>query len=330
MGASRLTLALDEGGLVLPAGGDILVLNPVSGAVFDPLPQARLVVVQGQRPDHDALAARGLRVRPDLPPGRFSAAVVFLPRARAAAEAALAAAEALVLPGGPVVVDGARDDGVDAMLRALKARVALSDALPRAHGKIAWFPAGNALAAWARGPRALPDGWVTAPGVFSADGPDPGSVALAAALPARLRGHGADVGAGWGYLSRAVLSLAGVAALDLVEADHAALACARANVTDPRAAFHWADATAWRAPRPLDFVVMNPPFHRGRAADPRLGEAFFAAAARNLAPSGTLWLVANRGLPYDRPLRGLFREVQEIGADPSYRLTRAARPLPRR
>jgi 16S rRNA (guanine1207-N2)-methyltransferase len=153
---------------------------------------------------------------------------------------------------------------------------------------------------------------------------------LAAALPDRMKGKGADLGAGWGFLSRAVLARDGVTHLDLVEADHAALDCARANIADPRAAFHWADATVWRAPRLLDFVVMNPPFHRGRAADPALGEAFLAAAARSLAPDGTLWLVANRGLPYDRALNALFREVQDIGADPSFRLIRAARPLSRR
>ena len=77
----------------------------------------------------------------------------------------------------------------------------------------------------------------------------------------------------------------------------------------------------------MDHVVMNPPFHTGRDADPALGASFLAAAARNLAPSGTLWMVANRHLPYDRSLAALFREVAEIGGTPAYRLTRASLPL---
>ena len=94
--------------------------------------------------------------------------------------------------------------------------------------------------------------------------------------------------------------------LDLVEAEADALACARLNVTDPRARFHWADATAWQPDSLLDAVVMNPPFHVGRDADPALGAAFIRAARRMLAPNGSLWLVANRHLPYDAALTEHF------------------------
>ncbi|MDT9081655.1 methyltransferase, partial [Escherichia coli] len=80
---------------------------------------------------------------------------------------------------------------------------------------------------------------------------------------------------------------------------------------DPRARFTWADATQGR-PGPFDAVVMNPPFHNGRAADPALGLAFIRAAAHALTPSGTLWMVANRHLPYEAALREAFREVEEV------------------
>lgn len=329
MGSDRLRLALDSGALILPPG-PLLVIGATAAHDLSSLPQERLTVVQGVRPDHDALAARGLRVLPEVSAERFAAALVFLPRSREAAEAAVAAAAMAVEPGGPVAVDGQKDEGIDALLKALRGRVDLGEAQAKAHGKIAVFPAGADLSGWAAQDRLLPGGWITRPGVFSAEAPDRGSALLAAALPARLKGRGVDLGAGWGFLSRAVLSREGVVQLDLVEADNAALACARRNVTDPRAGFHWADATVWRPARPADFVVMNPPFHRGRAADPALGQAFIAAAARALSPAGTLWLVANRGLPYDRALKDLFREVEEIGADTAFRLTRAARPLPRR
>jgi 16S rRNA (guanine1207-N2)-methyltransferase len=35
-----------------------------------------------------------------------------------------------------------------------------------------------------------------------------------------------------------------------------------------------------------------------------------------LAPTGVLWLVANRHLPYDPALSGLFRTVQRSAAMP--------------
>jgi 16S rRNA (guanine1207-N2)-methyltransferase len=59
-----------------------------------------------------------------------------------------------------------------------------------------------------------------------------------------LKGRVADLGAGWGYLSGEILAeQEGIAHLDLIEADHDMLEAARANVDDPRAAFHWADVT---------------------------------------------------------------------------------------
>jgi len=163
--------------------------------------------------------------------------------------------------------------------------------------------------------------------VFSADGVDRGSALLAAALPAEMPAKVGDLGAGWGYLSRAVLARSGVKHLDVVEAELAALDCARANVADPRAAFHWADATTFRPDRLWGAVVMNPPFHQGRSADPGLGLAFLQAAQRSLAPDGSLWLVANRHLPYGPALSLLFRSVEDIGGDAAFRLTRATAPI---
>ncbi|HMO09852.1 MAG TPA: methyltransferase [Paracoccaceae bacterium] len=329
MGADRLTLAIGSGLLAIPASGRILVMGPGAGTDISALPRDRVLAVQPFRPDHDALAARGIAATPALPAEAFAAAVVFLPRSREAARDWIARAAAAVARGGPVAVDGQKTDGIDGLLRDLGVRVALSEPVVKAHGRLAVFAAGRDLSDWRSGLRKARGGFDTRPGVFSADGPDPGSSLLADALPARLPGRGLDLGAGWGFLARAALAREGVTALDLVEADAEALDCARANITDPRAAFHWADARCFRPESPADWVVANPPFHSGRATDPALGAAFIGAAARMLTPEGTLWLVANRPLPYDRVLAASFREVEDIGGNAAFRLTRAARPLPR-
>jgi 16S rRNA (guanine1207-N2)-methyltransferase len=315
MRAARLAAALDAGILDVPDTGDIAIVGPRMGDDLSPLPKDRVVVVTGLRADHDHFAALGHRVATVQTAAALT--VVCLPRARNAARGWLAAAT------GAIVVDGQKEDGIDSLYRELRGRGVVSEALAKAHGKIFTF-AGD-LSGWLAAPTWV-GGFRTMPGVFSADGPDPASVLLAGVLSESLPAHVADLGAGWGYLSRAILARTGVRTLHMVEADLTALDCARFNVTDPRAEFHWADATRWRPPAPLGAVIMNPPFHSGRAADPALGVAFLHAAHACLAPEGSLWMVANRHLPYDAPLAALFHEVADLGGTPAFRLTLARRP----
>jgi 16S rRNA (guanine1207-N2)-methyltransferase len=282
--------------------------------------------VQGFRPDHDAFVSAGYSVVTSAT-GPASAALVCLPRSKTAARGLIAEAAVRVLPGGPVIVDGQKTDGVDAMLRDIRARTETSAPVAKAHGRVFSFAASPAFSDWAAVETVTEDGFATVPGVFSADGPDRGSVLLAAALPEKLPGRIVDLGAGWGFLARAVLARDGVRQLDLVEAEADALACARRNVTDPRARFHWADATGFRPDSPVDAVVCNPPFHAGRTPDPALGAAFIRSAAAMLHPGGTLWLVANRHLPYGPVLTETFRDVEDIGGDRVFRLIRASRPV---
>jgi 16S rRNA (guanine1207-N2)-methyltransferase len=149
---------------------------------------------------------------------------------------------------------------------------------------------------------------------------------LAEALPPRLPARMADFGAGVGVLGLAALAREGVQSIDLIEAERLALDCARLNVTDPRARFHWEDARQG-VRGPYDGIIMNPPFHTGRHADPGIGAAFIQSAAKALTPSGQLWLVANRHLPYETVLGETFRTVAEIGGDTGFKLLHAAQPL---
>lgn len=325
MRSTRLDLALETGALPLPDAGSIVVFRPRLGDDLSALPKERLLIVQGFKPDHDHFAAKGYRTA--LTPGTgHAAALVCLPRAKAEARALLADACAALPLGAPVIVDGQKTDGVDALYKELRALGPISEALSKAHGKIFTFPASAALQGWAAAPRRIEGGFLTAPGVFSADAPDRGSALLAEALPAKLPARVVDLGAGWGYLSQHILTRDGVKELHLVEAEAAALDCARQNITDARAQFHWADATSWQVPHLAGAVVCNPPFHTTRDADPMLGVAFLKAAAKMLAPDGTLWLVANRHLPYDPVLKAAFREVEDIGSDRAFRIIRASYP----
>lgn len=321
-------MALRCGALEQPLG-EIGIFAPQVGDDLSALGRDNCSVFTAFKPDFDHFARLGYRVFaavPDMPP--YKTAVVCLPRAKAAARDLLAQASARLPAGGRLVVDGQKTDGIEAMLRDLgQLGLRFGEIISKSHGKLAVSVSPPHLQQWAAQTQRVAGDFITHAGVFSADGPDRASVMLADMLPAKLPARVADFGAGWGYLARAILSRAGVQSLDLIEADAVALACARQNITDARAAFHWADVTQHRPALPWDMVVTNPPFHTQRSPDASLGLGFITAAHAKLAGHGQLWLVANRQLPYTAPLRTLFREVEELGNDPTFRLIRAAFPV---
>ncbi|NVO56420.1 class I SAM-dependent methyltransferase [Rhodobacteraceae bacterium B1Z28] len=316
----RLDLALQSG---LTLSSPLTVIGPTPNHDLSSLPSDSQVV-QPFKPFHDHFADQGFTTTPkaDDP---CQDAIVFLPRAKALARALIH--QACNRASGVIVVDGAKTDGVDSVLKDVRKRVTVDGPIAKAHGKIFWFQSDpQAFSDWAAPETQSVDGYQTAPGVFSADGIDPASALLLRALPTKLGSCVADLGAGWGYLSAELLRNESLKTLHLVEADHAALTCARTNVPDSRAQFHWADAVTWKAPESIDTVVMNPPFHTSRNADPALGQGFIASAARNLTRSGNLWMVANRHLPYETTLSELFTQVKEVTGDNRFKVFHASRP----
>lgn len=279
--------------------------------------------MHGFRPDVDFWSDMGFDVARSAESATLT--IVVVPRSKKQARALVARAALL---GGTIVVDGAKTDGVDGLFREVRSRIGDMPSITKAHGRLFAFTATAAdFADWAHdGPERGAHGFYSQPGIFSEDGTDRGSALLAEALPARLGPRVADLGAGWGYLSSRILTREGVEELHLVEAEADALECARLNVTDDRAVFHWADARSFAADQPFDTIVTNPPFHATRKAEPSLGAAFIAAAARLLSPQGELWLVANRHLPYEAALREAFTTVEEAGDDPAFKIFRAMRP----
>ena len=276
-----------------------------------------------------------------LPSAAYPLVLVLPPRQREEARALLAKACAAVAPGGIVVASVANDEGAKSREADLKQLAGTVSTLSKHHCRVAWTrpdatfdPA--LLAQWAKAdaPRKVispnvPGGsFMSRPGVFAWDRVDAASAMLAAVLPGDLRGRVADFGAGWGYLSMQLLARCPqVASLDLYEADARARALAPAHLADARVAtrFHWHDVAAGVAER-FDAIVCNPPFHAlGRGDRPDIGRAFIAAAAHALVARGTLWLVANRHLPYEEALGSGFAQVESVAQDGGFKIVRAVK-----
>ncbi|WP_269930858.1 class I SAM-dependent methyltransferase [Aminobacter sp. HY435] len=296
--------------------------------------EGSLSLVQGFRPYVLALAAAGHDVSAQAEGEGYDLALVLAGRHRGLNELRVAEAIERVVPGGLVVVAGGKDDGIASLRKRLGGLVEIEDHLPKFHGTALWFRRGaqaDAAAATLRAdnPEMLVEGrFRTAPGMFSHERVDTGSRLLVEHLPSDIKGKVADFCAGWGYVAAEVSARArSLTVLDLFEADFASLEAAKLNVPSSpvEAGFHWSDLTKEPVERRYDVVVMNPPFHQDRDADPEIGQRMIKAAAAALKPGGRLFMVANRHLPYKPVLEASFSWVREIALEDGFRVWFAQR-----
>ena len=332
MTVSRLALAVDQNELALPEAGRIAVLRARPENNYAVLPASRTLGLNSFRPDHDALLTQGWQMA-DALEGEFSAVLVEITRSKAETLGLIAAALIATIPDGLVMVDGAKTDGIDSVMKHCRALGLLEGSLSKAHGRLFWMkrPATLPLRlqAWAKDAAEgrNRDGFLTAPGMFSPDKIDPGSALLAEHFDNRLSGRTADLGAGWGWLSAQALAKGEISHIDLYEAEKTALDAAAKNLPDEKAGFHWVDVAQMGPPESrYDQVISNPPFHQGRAAEPALGIAFITAAADLLQPKGQFWLVANRQLPYEATLDLCFGHVKSLQETPHFKVFLASKP----
>ncbi len=168
----------------------------------------------------------------------------------------------------------------------------------------------------------------SAPGVFSWDRPDPASVLLLGVLPVSMPGNIADLGCGNGLLTGALAKKADAVEVWALDADSLSVACCRRNIEDraPAIPVHvlWRDATGENTDLPpMDYVVMNPPFHTQQAEDRALGQAFCESALKMLKTGGQLYLVANRHMPYEAILENASAKVTLLDDRDGFKLIRA-------
>lgn len=325
----------DAGDLPLPGAGARAVLL---GAEPDlRLPdgfQADLSLVQGFRPSFRALQASGRHVAPRADGTDYDMGLVLCGRHRGQNELRVAEAIDRVAAGGLIVVAGSKDEGIGSLRKRIAGLVELGGQSPKYHGLAFWFrrpqQATGIVSALrlANAASAVEGRFQTAPGMFSHDRVDTGSRLLAATLPADLSGAVADFCAGWGYLAAEVAGrFPLVEALDLYEADFESLEASRRNLADARlnVRFFWQDLQAEPVADRYDAIVMNPPFHRGRAAEPGIGQQLIRVAAKALKKSGRLVLVANRPLPYEETLQAEFAEWRELARDAGFKVLAARR-----
>lgn len=318
----------DDGLIDWPAS-PALFLRARYGAAMSGVERTRLICEQSFRPEHERLKQAGFNLRDPADAARYPLVIVLPPRQREEYRALLARAVATAEAGGTVLacvsnLEGAKT--VENDLKALCGNVAsLSKNKCRAFWATTDAPNAERVAQWLAldAPRPILDGrFVSRPGLFAWDRIDAGSKLLAEHLPT-LSGHGADLGGGFGYLSDEVLRRNPETRIDLYEAEQRATELAETNLKGygDRISCRWRDVTKG-IDGVYDFIVSNPPFHAGRADLPELGQAFIRAAAAGLKPGGSLYMVANRHLPYEAGLKSAFKSVVALHEDRDYKVYR--------
>jgi 16S rRNA (guanine1207-N2)-methyltransferase len=291
-----------------------------------------LTCLQPFKPDYLALQKAGFNAVPRLKgEERFDGALILIGKHRGRNESWLAQALSHVVPGGTIVVSGDKKLGVDSFRKTVEGLVPVIDRLSKHHAAAFWFTQPGELnidkiQTLVAEPTKLEGRFTTGPGMFSHTAIDKGSAMLVKHFEGRINGHVADFGAGWGYLASQVLNHPEkLKSLALYEADFEALEAAKLNVisTEIPVAFHWNDVNSEAITEIYDTIVMNPPFHAGRSADPTMGQGFIAVAAKRLKPGGKLLLVANRQMPYEAGLKALFKSVLPLEDAAGYKIIEA-------
>lgn len=283
---------------------------------------------QGFRPEFLRLENAGYKVQPRFEPARTNAALVFAHRSGARSRSDLVRAHNMAKPGASLIVAGAKTDGIEALGKFTARTGPIEASISKSHCRIFVLKRGEANLAEAETQNRIGD-YLTGPGMFSADGIDPGSKLLARFFDETVTGQVADLGSGWGYLSgEALKTNPAIEAIDLYEADYAAHEIAKQNVrTDStQLRFFWRDVlTEIKQKRAYDSVIMNPPFHTSRKTEAELGQGFIRIASDTLKPGGRLLMVANRQLPYEKPLEAHFSKVEKLAEQNGYKVFMARR-----
>lgn len=342
-----LLLALDEavpGATWQEAGRKLVFLRAQYGATLAPIPTIHeWLLEQSFAPYANRLREGGFTVQPQLEIAAQSADAVLYLATRFAEEvqSELARSWEMLKPGGWLVTAGHNDLGGKRLEKLLKQLPGDPQSISKYHCRAVAIRKSEAvpdeavrarLAQWQRAgmPHTVPGTPLQAvPGMFSWRKVDRGSELLAQHLPSRLAGRGADIASGWGYLSHAILTRCeGVTSITLYEAEKRALDMAAQNLQSAPLPMEyiWADAARpLESDAPFDWAVMNPPAHDLTKSTPDVSVAILVSAACALKKGGSLWLVANRHLPYEHTLAEYFTSFRKVAETGEFKVIEAVR-----
>lgn len=334
--AKALEHTLEQVLPTLPVGASIFFLRAQALPFLLNNKSFEMSCCQTFKPWSDKLEAQGFENNPEWPSANFDL-VLYLPtRFKQENLYNFARLSAVLKPAGILLSAAHNKLGARSYENALQELFGDLQSFSAHHCRVSLVKNGPGLNAellqqWSKidQPQLVPGtGLFSSAACFSAQEVDSASLLLSSHLPSTLGARGADLGAGYGYLSDFILQhAAGVQELALYEAEYEALSCARENLarlqTPTKLSFQWHDVTQGLLHEELDWIVMNPPLHDLSKAQAQLGPKFIQAAHAALKKDGNMYIVFNAHLPYQKLLNELFRSVKLLGENKSFKVITA-------
>jgi 16S rRNA (guanine1207-N2)-methyltransferase len=323
------------------ADGPLLLVNPEPDALFRELGSAGRSVrlSTGSHGVYRTLAGQGADIRFEPHPGNETPAghvILVLPREKERLAMLLHAAGRSLQHGGRLWLAGPNRAGAKSAPATLKRyfdHVVKRDAARRCSLYEASGPNQDEpfeLTRYARRWQLRADGpWlVSLPGVFARERLDAGSALLLGTFNGKLpRGRLLDFGCGNGVLTIALLAAG--AEIDAALLDDSALALEASRLglemNDLRGRLLASNGLS-EVDGAYDWIISNPPFHRGVDNDLDIAAHFFRRAGTFLSENGRIRVVFNRHLPYEAWLRESFGQVDRLAANRSFTVLQASKP----
>ncbi len=244
----------------------------------------------------------------------------------------IAQAEECLKDGGKMIINGDNKIGIKSFLQNISNQWPPEITVIKKKGRIALYQKKKQLfGRWKKYQRfeKNSDGYYTRCDMFSPKEIDKGSQKLVSVFSARLFGEVADLGAGWGYLSKEALKLNNkITRITLFENNYSAYLASKKNINDERATFRWASLENIRNLRlRFNHVICNPPFHSGRQKDLELLKSFIFYSSRLINPRGSVWMVFVSGVYLENELKEYFNNIKILYKDKHYFVCQLLKPI---
>ncbi len=332
---AELLFSLPPKELAQSAGERVLFIRAEATPALFKLPKERLVVSQSEKGKAAKLEALGLENQLS-PAGEFDTVYLLPGKQRHENLFNFARAWKFLRPGGICLAAMPNELGSKRFEKHFKEIFEEFDSLSKHHARVFWGRRSSANTT-----NATVDEWLglgglqvckvsglmSQPGIFGWDKVDTGSELLARHLPTSLYGTGADLGAGYGFLSSHILRTnPNIQEFHLYENEFLGIEACKINTTTDHKAkleYCWQDISRGIPKLRYDWIVTNPPFHSGKNSDFGVGRRFVQVAAESLKKGGELYMVSNLHLPYEAILRELFSEEKNLVRERGFKVLHA-------